>query len=176
VGVNRWEKEGIVILHFIPLLGKTTTQVVSFFLPDLVKFALFGGRSRPNKWTLDFSFFGLVFLGKAKRYHNKKEWGGRIIFLFSSFAAKVFSFLFSLGRRLCVVCRARAESFRAPLSLDSCNPAGRFRLTRSRNRKRVSLRQQQWVQLVIHPGEEKEGEMHRQIDRRLIRLAWHRRE
>jgi hypothetical protein len=166
----------IVILHFIPLLGKTTTQVVSFYFPDLEKFALFGGRSRPNKWTLDFSFFGLVFLGKAKRYHNKKEWGGRIIFLFSSFAAKVFFLSFFHWGGDFVLCVARARNlFGLLFSLDSCNPAGRFRLTRSRNRKRVSLRQQQWVQLVIHPGEE-EGEMHRQIDRRLIRLAWHRRE
>lgn len=107
----------IVILHFIPLLGKTTTQVVSFYFPDLEKFALFGGRSRPNKWTLDFSFFGLVFLGKAKRYHNKKEWGGRIIFLFSSFAAKVFFLSFFHWGGDFVLCVARARNLFGLLSL-----------------------------------------------------------
>lgn len=119
-----------------------------------------------------FLFRFSFFWGRQKDIIIKRS-GGESFSCFFFCRKSFFSFLFHWAATLC--CVSRARGIFSGSSLDSCNPAGRFRLTRSRNRKRVSLRQQQWVQLVIHPGEEK-GEMHRQIDRRLIRLAWHRRE
>lgn len=94
---------------------KRRRELFSFIFQTWRNFALFGGRSRPNKWTLHFSFFGLVFLGKAKRYHNKKEWGGGgNHFLVFFFCRKSFFqlFFFTGAATLCVVLsRARAESF-----------------------------------------------------------------
>lgn len=82
VGVNRWKKGGGLLSSIWPLLGKKRRRKL-FLLSDLEKFApylVLGGRAAGQQMDSGFPFiflFRLIFFGgKAKRYHNKKEWGG----------------------------------------------------------------------------------------------------